>query len=378
LLLILAFAYAFWIKDSGDTTCLSIWDCLKTMYARLFEFDHSEINLTEIVFGILIVIFLLNIVIAIVGEAWTSAAEKSTKMFWMFRLEKIYQLRCAAEVRYTCNPNSTHGNIFSVLMKKIDRLESISYGDNVSWTKQPYHVLKTKDHYDHPRKYFCDDLSVKIIEAHSLQADMYWHQVELLKKREKIGLKDQEETQKKKEKTGSRSLVETQEGEDKTYFILLKWLGRCLCYAILVFVGIPLCGIIWPKKFRAGLLSMGNSQKMIESNTSSSLQNMNESDTNSKLKQQLAETSAKLDETVITNLTQQLAETSAKLDMSVITNLMQQLAETSAKLDQTVITNLTQQLEEKSAKINLMQQLAETSAELRIANHDIDILRQRR
>ena len=305
LLLILAYAYAFWIKDNGDTSCSSIWECLKTMHARLFDFSPSEITLIETTFGILIMIVLLNVVIAIVGEAWTSAAEKSTEMFWMFRLEKIYQLRCAATVRdIVYNPNSTHTDIFSVLMKKIDRVESISYGDNVSWTKPPYHVLKRKDHYNNPRKYFCEDLSVKVIDAHSLQADMYWHQVELLKRKEKIYPKDQEKTHEKKKKTSSRAQIENGEEEEKTVrigsiiVILAKWLGHCLCYTILVVMGIPLCGIIWPKKFRAGLLSMGNSYIV----------------------------SAKSDESVITNLMHQLEEKSAKIKQ------MQQLAETNAEL----------------------------------------------
>jgi len=275
LLLILAFAYAFWIKDSGNVTCPDIRTCLKATYAKLFDYSPEELGFTEIIFGILILIVLLNVVIAIVGEAWTAAAEESTHMFWKFRLDKISQLRCGAQV--------WHVKIFSPLMDKIDNLESISYADNFSWTKPPFSILETYDQYNNPSKYFCDDLSLKIIDAHSLQADMYWYQVETEKNKEKIDLKDHVSDG----IPGSR------------ISLLLKWLGYCLFYSILVVLGLPLCGIIWPKKFRAGLLSMGKSQKMIES------------DTNSELKQQLAET-----KTVIANLTQQLSETSADLRMA--------------------------------------------------------------
>jgi len=284
LLVLYVFAYQYMIDDYGndvdkdnstvtngdsnsdsDSGCHFKVTCnLKLVIISLFDFSppgDAPISLIEIMFGVLVVIVLLNVVIAIIDEAWTSAAEKSTRMFWLFRLEKISQLRYAIKVRDNFCASCIY---YRTLLMKIDSVENIKYGGDVSWTKPPYHILTMKDHYDNPNTYFNPEDSLKIIEAHSLQADMYWAKMEN-NKLTFIG----------------RSII------------LLKWLGLCLLYAILIVLGIPLCGIIWPKQFRAGVLSLGlmNPRNTME-----------------------------LDKTVVSNLT------------SITSDLTQALAEKSAML----------------------------------------------
>jgi len=264
LLLLFVFAYRYWIRESE---CLNIWACLKRTIINLFEFEPPEIGFTEIMFGVLIVIVLLNVVIAIVGEAWKSSAEKSAQMFWMFRLEKIFQLQYAIKVWDKCGSfwSKCKYHPLIALLTKVDSLENISLRDNISWTNPPYHSLTMKDHYDNPIKYFSPNDSLKIIDAHSLQADLLWNN-----------------------KTEDTKLMLSMR-----FSLLVKWLGCCLFYTVLVVLGIPLCGILWPKKFRAGVLSIGlqKAQNVIESDKTA-VKNLRI--INGSLMQQLADAHAEL------------------------------------------------------------------------------------
>jgi len=235
LLLIWAFIYAFWILDNNsDMRCLSsdsLWGCFLSRFQTILNFSPRGDNPVEVVFAILIIIVLLNVLIAIVGEAWTSAAQEANMLFWQYRLKKIYELRYALKLRtragtsFTTFPSICY--ICSVLSTKIDNVRNISYGGHISWTRAPYHVLTKADHYHNPHRYFGPD-QVKIInDAHSLQADMYW------------------------------AAIDDDLGLYRKSIILLKWLCSLLIYVVLIILGFPTFGILWPKKFRAGVLTLG-------------------------------------------------------------------------------------------------------------------------
>jgi len=226
------FVYAFWIWNSDwEETPLSDW------YEKSFKlmFDYSFIGTyrfgtLEILFAFLIIIVLFNILIAIVGEAWDSAAEKSNGLFWKYRLEKIKELRYATKYRHKWAHNK-----FSTLLEKIDNMSKISYGSDISWTKSPYHVVETKDQYENPHKYFGPELLERIQDARSLHSTIYF------------------------EKVNDENF--TSYGQ---FLLLLRWFGSLMCFCILIILGFPTLGILWPKKFRSSLLTWEDSEQPMD------------------------------------------------------------------------------------------------------------------
>lgn len=226
------FVYAFWIY-SRDWVEPTISDWIRKSFKLIFDFsfvDTYRIGLLEVLFAFLIIIVLLNILIAIVGEAWDSAAEKSNGLFWKYRVEKIKELRFATKYEHKW----TH-NKFSTLMEKIDNMNKIPYGSDVSWTKSPYHVVETKDQYENPHKYFDRELSEKIQDARSLHSTIYF---------EKINDNDF---------TSFRQ-----------FMLLLRWFGSLMRFCILVILGFPTLGVLWPKKFRSSLLTWDDSEQPMD------------------------------------------------------------------------------------------------------------------
>ena len=64
------------------------------MYIRLIIIYLGPIendNILDFLFGISIVIILLNVIIAIVIEAWEDASEEANKAFWSYRLDLILE-----------------------------------------------------------------------------------------------------------------------------------------------------------------------------------------------------------------------------------------------------------------------------------------------
>ena len=98
-------------------------------------------------------------------------------------------------------------------------------------------VLTEKDHYKNPEKYFSPDLVKIIYDAHSLQSDMYWAELD-------------------------EDLVFC-----RKFIILLRWVCVCMLYVLLLVLGIPVFCALWPKKFRAGLLTLGFTNQEMESTT---------------------------------------------------------------------------------------------------------------
>jgi len=240
MLLIWAFIHAIWITGLEDEPNLYL--SFRETYKDVFDFSPENLNGFEVLFSVLVIIVLLNVLIAIVGEAWESAAYKSSSLFWKYRLEKIYQLRYVLKIRERSeNPFSDTSTIFDAMLHKIDNLSDVSYGGDISWTVEPYHILKVKDHYDNPHKYFYPDQAKIILHAHSLQGDLYWAKID---------------------------------NNDLTFYgkisIILKWLGYLIFYSALVILGVPVFGIIWPKKVRVAMLTLGLSKSELRGNTKNS------------------------------------------------------------------------------------------------------------
>ena len=68
-LLLLAFAYGFYVQ--GNESCETITKCYGYVLAGFFNgSDDDTDDLLDIMFGVIAIVVLLNVVIAIVSEAW--------------------------------------------------------------------------------------------------------------------------------------------------------------------------------------------------------------------------------------------------------------------------------------------------------------------
>jgi len=228
LLLLWSFVYSFFVSRIEE--CESIFMCTSWLLTNVFAYVPSEkADWLTTIFGIMVMIVLLNVVIAIVGEAWNLAAIKSTKLFWKYRLEKI------ADLRYIDKFQGAHFQLSNTrLMRYIDSMENVSYRNDISWTTQ-YHYVDMKDQYDRPAQYFGTNEANNITRSKSLQADLYWSEI------------------------NAKSL-----GAKFTYFkkicIFFKWCCACTFYAVLIIMGILTGGFFFPSSFRSGVLSVGRGE----------------------------------------------------------------------------------------------------------------------
>ena len=126
----------FGVGDPSSMICL-----YKKVKAKTNARDASQISTLTLpsLFAFFIIIVLLNVVIAIVVEAWESAEAELNRLFWKYRLEKIFELRYALKLKERLSTrifgfqNSCHE-----LLEKIDNIRDLSYASDVSWTKAPY------------------------------------------------------------------------------------------------------------------------------------------------------------------------------------------------------------------------------------------------
>jgi len=120
---------------------------------------------------------------------------------------------------------------------------TISYANDISWSKAPYHYVTKKDQYDKPSEYFSSDVATEIIKVKSLQNDLYWAKMNAKYHGVRFTYSDQ-------------------------IALILKWLGTCILYALFIIMGIFTFGIFFPRDFRHGVLSVGHNEKVaIPTNT---------------------------------------------------------------------------------------------------------------
>jgi len=182
----------------------------------------------------MIVIVLLNVVIAIVREAWSTAAKQSTKLFWKYRVGKISELNYTEKINLFQLSNTR-------LMRYIDNIENVSYTNDISWAKAPYHNVTKKYQYDKPSEFFSPDIATQIIKSKSLQNDMYWAKMD----------------------NPNYSRIK----------LILKWVGTCILYTLLIIMGFLTCGIFFPKKFRQGVLLVGSNKTVDNPQDSNVIEN---------------------------------------------------------------------------------------------------------
>lgn len=220
LLLLLAFAYSFWIINHDK--CTTLEECFSWTIGSIFNFELEDGDYVALLFLFMFIILmvLLNVVIAIVSDAWTISADQSTQFFWKFRLEKMFTLGYL---------DTYNGQSFAGL-HIIDSIRYIPVGssDVSFWKQAPYNSVTTKKHYDNPK------LNPKheemINTAKSLRSDLYWA---------------------KEEKGQGKELTWSE-----TFYVFSRWVAVCFIYISLIVMGCATFGLCWPKRFRIAVTSL--------------------------------------------------------------------------------------------------------------------------
>jgi len=227
-LLLLAFAYAFLIQ--GNPACPNLLDCYAWTLQGFFSGSDDTDDILDVLFGVVAIVVLLNVVIAIVSEAWDSAATRAINLFWKFRLDFLAEARFFAYM----DKRLCRGGIVEGMGDYIDTLKDVSFVDHTPWSKAPYSKVKSKKQYDDPSDYFPSDVAAKIVEAQCLQADLYWTKMDSKRK-------------------------ERPDAEKRLLYIIvvLKWFANLMAYGFLLLMGLVSAGWLWPKTLRRRVLAIG-------------------------------------------------------------------------------------------------------------------------
>lgn len=233
-LLVFAFSYRM---DGGYPNCETLTTCYLTVLQAFFAGAEQTIGLLDILFGIVVIVVLLNVVIAIVEQGWNQATERTFSLFWRYRLSFLVENRSTQFTRF-------FEESFSKITKTIDNIEDIKFADEVPWTKAPYSSVDSQEKYMHPDDYFSDDVAEQIKNARSFMGSWYWIQVE-------------------KEKRNNDEVQDEDISKSQTQITLMtmtvvsKFLMLCLTHLLLISAGIVTCGFFWPKSVRKSILSVG-------------------------------------------------------------------------------------------------------------------------
>jgi len=188
--------------------------CLYAVLNGFFSGTDSTQNFMEILFGLVIVLVLLNVVIAIVSDAWENAKDEATVMYWRGRLSSLTETSC---VKFLSNNSHALFNIIDGSRVIFDDDQSIS------WAKDyPYNLVRTKEQYSNPHHYFYPYIAQQIIQAHSFKSDLKWLQKDNSEVRQRLVCKND------------------------TCRIILKWMCYSLLYYFWIILGFFTFGILWP------------------------------------------------------------------------------------------------------------------------------------
>jgi len=230
---VFAFVYSFYVQEHKK--CDTISECYSWVFANFLDFaaeSGERVIFIRVLFGIIVVIVLLNVVIAIVSEAWHTAELQSTKVFWKYRVEKIAEVKYLDKFRYF-----RIGLSNTSLIRYIDNMENISYANDISWAKAPYYFVSNKDQYDKPLDYFSPEIATEISNAKSLLNDLHWAKMDARHRNVEFTISD-------------------------TFKCILNWLGRGMLYAQLIIMGTLTCGFFFPRNFRQRILSVGHTYRI--------------------------------------------------------------------------------------------------------------------
>ena len=159
-LVLMFFAYSFRIsgKPYREEGCPTFTKCYYTVLLGLFSGAEGTEDYLDVMFGVLAIIVLLNVVIAIVCNAWESAQRKADHIFWRFRLQFLTESRFCAYL----GSKVSEGGIFEKIGKYIDETKDVRITDNTEWLRETYEQVRNKEMYENPHDHFDRELADKI------------------------------------------------------------------------------------------------------------------------------------------------------------------------------------------------------------------------
>ncbi len=225
-------------REDGCETSISA--CYYIVLQSFFAGADGVADYLDVLFGIIIIVVLLNVVIAIVEQAWAKAADVTMRLFWMYRLEFLTENRIFKK--------SNRFKVLNKLKDWIDGVPDIKYTDRTKWAKYPFNLVNTKEKYENPDGYFNAELSRQIKETRSCQASLYWVEVEHYDRQKVVG-------------DSTDNSLELLSNSTKLFWgrisILTEFFFQLTLYTLLTFLGIFTCGWFWPRGLRRKILSVG-------------------------------------------------------------------------------------------------------------------------
>jgi len=196
--------------------------CLSNQFLNFLS-EPSFINSPfDVMFGVLLNLIMLNVLIAIVCAAWEKSDRIAPRLFWRFRLVYISETSIFDHISKTVD--------FGHLLGYIDEIAVVRFWDHIEWSAAPYNVVEFEYQYKNPNKYFDGDVAAKVVNAHSLQADLYW--------------------------LAKDSRQKNFEYYYKAGIHVLKYVVLIILYIILFILGLGTFGILWPVSFRLKFLTL--------------------------------------------------------------------------------------------------------------------------
>jgi hypothetical protein len=228
--------FAFGFRMRGDVDeCSDLGECYTWVLQGFFSGADNTESILDIMFGIIAIVVLLNVVIAIVSEAWGSAAKKSTHLFWKFRLEFLSEARFFAYL----DKRICKGGLVEKAGDYVDEIRDLALADHVPWSQPPYNLVTSKKEYDNPHDYYDHDLAQRITKGQSLQADLYWTKMD-----------------------SKRKHLHWSNKRLRQSLCVLKWAWSTFLSMILLALGLLTAGWFWPKKIRKRILAVGLTRKI--------------------------------------------------------------------------------------------------------------------
>ena len=230
-LLLLAFAYSFRVSGDHDDVCPSMLECYAWTLQGFFNGSDETSDMLDVLFGIIAIIILLNVLIAIVSEAWDTAKDKAIHLFWTYRLQFLSEARFLSK---SYKKILSQGKRYK-LGKYLDSISGIGFVDRTPWTKHPYSLVKNKNEYNDPSFYFHSDDAEEIKSSHSLQADLYWAKVDC----------------------GNQPTYSTWKRGLIVFTTIARWFIKFFFFLVLMLCGFFTAGWTWPLAARRYLLALG-------------------------------------------------------------------------------------------------------------------------
>lgn len=229
-ILLLAFAYAFLIlgrvaENVNGRRGETIIDAYMFTLEGFFNGPQQTKEIIDILFGIVAVIILLNVVIAIVSNAWDTAVSNVGTVFWEFRLMYLAHSETIFHPVEQLLLKHLGADGKSSFLRWIDNQKDIKFRDDVVWTEPPFFHIGNIHHYLHPEELFTAEDAEKLKSLHSFEGEMFWTVRECKSRLSRV---------------------------KAMYLVSIKWFWNATVYAFLIALGIPCLGGFLASTISAG------------------------------------------------------------------------------------------------------------------------------